>query len=172
MVKKLKRIRATGRNMFNYQFIYAHISVPNESTSFFLPYLIVPFTEELELLCLLVHEYSIQMTRLNWSNFDRFVAPAHDLTRRDVRWKGNRYCDCPTVLPSIDTTVLTDTTGHFSPLHAHALLLFAIRRHVHTLQCIEIKYTTMFDMWNPRMPCCGHWSMTLKFKSFYHRTKW
>lgn len=62
----------------------------SQSINPFLPYLIVPFTEEFELLCFLVHEYSIQVARLNWSNFDRFVAPAHDLTRRDVRCKGNK----------------------------------------------------------------------------------
>ena len=43
-------------------------------------YFIVPFTQKFELLCLFVHENTVQMASFNATNFDCFVAPSHDLT--------------------------------------------------------------------------------------------
>ena len=48
-------------------------------------YLVVALAEELELLRLLVHEDTVEVARLRRADLDRLVAPAHHLTRADVR---------------------------------------------------------------------------------------
>ena len=56
-------------------------------------HLVVPLAEKLQLLCFLVHEHTVQVASLGRSNLDRFVTPAHDLSRADVscRKKENIY---------------------------------------------------------------------------------
>ena len=47
-------------------------------------YLIIAFTKKLELLCFLVHEYTIKVASFDGTNLNCFVTPAHDLTSTDV----------------------------------------------------------------------------------------
>jgi len=50
-------------------------------------YLIITFTEKLELLSFLVHEHAVKVTRLNSTYLDGFVAPAHYLTSAYVCYR-------------------------------------------------------------------------------------
>ena len=40
---------------------------------------VISFTEKLELLCLLMHEDTVQMPRLHIANLNGFVTPSHNL---------------------------------------------------------------------------------------------
>lgn len=53
-------------------------------------HLVVAFAQELEALCLLVHEYPVQVAGLDRTDLDCLVAPAHDLAGADVR-DGRRH---------------------------------------------------------------------------------
>lgn len=51
-----------------------------------LPYLVIPLTQELELLSLLVHEHPVQVASLRRPDLDGLVTPAHYLTCAYVGW--------------------------------------------------------------------------------------
>ena len=42
-------------------------------------YLVIAFTQEAQLLCLLVHEDAVHLASLNGANLNTFVAPTHDM---------------------------------------------------------------------------------------------
>ena len=48
------------------------------------PHLVIPLTEELQPLCLLVHEDSVEVARLGGPDLNSLVAPTHHLARTDV----------------------------------------------------------------------------------------
>jgi len=50
-------------------------------------YLVIAFTQKLELLCFFMHEHTIQVTGFDGTNLNSFVTPAHDLTSTDVCYK-------------------------------------------------------------------------------------
>ena len=52
--------------------------------------LVVPFTQELEFLCLLVHEDPVEVAGLHAADLYRLVAPAHDLAGADVGHAGGQ----------------------------------------------------------------------------------
>ena len=54
-------------------------------------HLVIPFTQELEFLRLLVHEHPVQVAGLHAPDLYGFVAPAHDLTGPDVGHAGGQF---------------------------------------------------------------------------------
>ena len=76
---------------------------------------VVPLAEELQLLSLLMHEHSVQMSSLYGSNLDGLVAPAHDLSRADVGHGGRQ-------LSPLQDDVLTDLAVG---VYVHALVVVA-----------------------------------------------
>jgi len=52
-------------------------------------HLVISFTQELKPLSSLVHEDSIQVSRLNRTDLNGFLSPAHNLIRADVGYTGN-----------------------------------------------------------------------------------
>ena len=69
-------------------------------------YLVVPFTQKFQFLCLLVHEDPIEMSSLHAPDLDGLVAPAHDLPRPDVGHAGGQ-------LPPLQHDVLGDLEVNF-----------------------------------------------------------
>ena len=76
------------------------------TTDFLKTYLVVPFTQKFQFLCLLVHEDPVQVSRLHAPDLDGLVAPAHDLPRPDVGHAGGQ-------LPPLQHDVLGDLEVKF-----------------------------------------------------------
>lgn len=53
--------------------------------------LVVPLTEKFQPLGSLVHEDSIQMTRLHRPDLYGFLTPAHNLIRMDIGWREKKH---------------------------------------------------------------------------------
>lgn len=51
-------------------------------------YLIIPLTQELELLGFLVHEDALQVPRVGRSQLDGLLPPSHHLVGLKVGWRG------------------------------------------------------------------------------------
>ena len=76
------------------------------TTDFLKTYLVVPFTQKFQFLCLLVHEDPIKMSSLYAPDLDGLVAPTHDLPRPDVGHAGGQ-------LPPLQHDVLGDLEVKF-----------------------------------------------------------
>lgn len=53
-------------------------------------YLVIPFTQELQLLSLFMHEHSLQVPRVRWPQLYGLFSPTHHLVRLQVGWIGEK----------------------------------------------------------------------------------